>query len=52
MHGNANGVTPVLKIERHANVWMVVRANSEGTVATLKSFATERGAKRFLARVS
>lgn len=42
----------MLKIERHANVWMVVRANREGTVTTLKSFSTEGGAQRFLARVS
>lgn len=42
----------MLKIERHANVWMVVRANSEGTVTTLNSFTTEGGAKRFMARVA
>ncbi len=46
------GETKMLKIERHANVWMVVRANSEGTVTTLKSFTTEGGAKRFMARVA
>jgi len=41
----------MLKIERHANVWMIVRANSEGSVSVVKSCKTEGGATRALEKL-
>lgn len=38
-------------IEKHANVWMIVRRNSAGIVSVVKSCKTERGAQRALRRL-
>lgn len=41
----------MLKIEQHANVWMLVRRNSEGVVSVIKSFKTEGAARKALAKL-
>ena len=41
-----------MTIERHANVWMLVRRNGEGIVSVIRSFRSERAARNALARLS
>lgn len=41
-----------LKIEKHGNVWMLVRRNGEGIVSVLKSCRTERSALDALSRLA
>jgi len=39
-------------VEQHANVWMIVRRNSEGVVSVIRSFRTERAALSAMGRMS
>lgn len=41
-----------LKIEKHGNVWMLVRRNGEGIVSVVRSFRSERSALNALARLA
>ncbi len=38
--------------EKHGNVWMVVRRNSEGIVGTVKSFARQAAAERLAVKLN
>lgn len=38
--------------EKHGNVWMVVRRNSEGIVGTVKSFARQSAAERLAVKLN
>ena len=38
--------------EKHGNVWMVVRRNSEGIVGTIKSFARQSSAVKLAAKLN
>lgn len=41
-----------MQIEKHGNVWMLIRRNSEGAVSVIRSFRTERAALNAMGRLS
>jgi hypothetical protein len=41
-----------MTIEKHGNVWMLIRRNGEGIVSVVRSFRAERSARAALARLS
>jgi len=64
LHSNSQGHPPppiethrtrsqqMTAVEQHANVWMIVRRNSEGVVSVIRSFRTERAALNAMGRLS
>lgn len=42
----------MFEAQKHANVWIVIRTNSEGPVTSVKSYKSQRAAERFASKLN